>query len=195
MYLVNYRRLIIDVLKYFTALFLCIDYLAAMGEPGGSRNEVDPRFISMFSVYNVTFPTSETLNYIYTSILSGHLQTFSEAVQSIADGLVQLTLELYEVIPRYVIILFLPTRYQQHNSIQTVRKELLPTPSKFHYIFNMRDLSRIIAGLLQSYPDFFPSIKQFVRLWRNEITRVICDRLVSVQVMSVLFSFFFFVKA
>lgn len=75
-----------------------------MGEPGGGRNEVDPRFISMFSVYNVTSPTSETLSYIYTSILSGHLQTFSEAVQSIANGLVQLMLELYEVISRYVML-------------------------------------------------------------------------------------------
>jgi len=81
-----------------------IDYLAAMGEPGGGRNEVDPRFISMFSVYNVTFPTSETLNYIYTSILSGHLQTFLEAVQSIANGLVKLMLELYEVISRHVTL-------------------------------------------------------------------------------------------
>ncbi|XP_018050925.1 PREDICTED: dynein heavy chain 10, axonemal [Atta colombica] len=136
-----------------------IYYLAAMGEPGGGRNEVDPRFISMFSVYNVTFPTNETLNYIYTSILSGHLQTFSEAILSIADKLVQLTLELYEII----------------------RNELLPTPSKFHYIFNMRDLSRIMAGLLQTHPNIFFVTKQFVRLWRNEVTRVICDRLISVQ--------------
>ncbi|CAL1680177.1 unnamed protein product [Lasius platythorax] len=136
-----------------------IYYLAAMGEPGGGRNEVDPRFISMFSVYNVTFPSSETLNYIYTSILSGHLQTFSEEVQSIVNGLVQLMLELYE----------------------TVRKTLLPTPSKFHYIFNMRDLSRIMAGLLQSHSNLYPAVKQFVRLWRNELTRVMCDRLISVQ--------------
>ncbi|XP_020287480.1 dynein heavy chain 10, axonemal isoform X2 [Pseudomyrmex gracilis] len=136
-----------------------IYYLAAMGKPGGGRNEVDPRFISMFSVYNVTFPSSETLSYIYTSILSGHLQTFSEGVRNIAGGLVRLTLELYE----------------------TVRKELLPTPSKFHYIFNMRDLSRITAGLLQSHPDFFSDVKQFVRLWRNEVTRIMSDRLVNEQ--------------
>ncbi|XP_050455387.1 dynein axonemal heavy chain 10 [Cataglyphis hispanica] len=136
-----------------------IYYLAAMGEPGGGRNEVDPRFISMFAVYNVTIPSSETLNYIYTSILSGHLQTFSEEIQSIANRLVQLMLEIYEVI----------------------LKELLPTPSKFHYIFNMRDLSRITAGLLQSHPNFYPGVKQFVRLWRNEVTRVMCDRLISVQ--------------
>lgn len=78
------------------------DYLAAMGEPGGGRNEVDPRFISMFSVYNVTFPSSETLDYIYTNILSGHLQTFPKEVQTIEKGLVQLTLELYEVISRHI---------------------------------------------------------------------------------------------
>lgn len=81
-----------------------------MGEPGGGRNEVDPRFISMFSVYNVTFPSNETLNYIYTSILSGHLQTFSEEVQSIANGLVQLMLELYEVILQRI---FITIKYQQ----------------------------------------------------------------------------------
>lgn len=73
-----------------------------MGKPGGGRNDVDPRFISMFSVYNVTFPSSETLSYIYTSILSGHLQTFSEGVRNIAGGLVRLTLEIYEVISQLV---------------------------------------------------------------------------------------------
>lgn len=70
------------------------------------------------------------------------------------------------------------------DAIQTVRKTLLPTPSKFHYIFNMRDLSRIMAGLLQSHSNLYPAVKQFVRLWRNELTRVMCDRLISVQVIS-----------
>ena len=73
-------------------------YLAAMGKPGGGRNEVDPRFISMFSVCNVVFPADETLNYVYRSILSGHLQIFSEEVQAIAETLVQVTLSLYQVL-------------------------------------------------------------------------------------------------
>ncbi|XP_043489632.1 dynein axonemal heavy chain 10 [Polistes fuscatus] len=134
-----------------------ICYLAAMGKPGGGRKEVDPRFISMFSVYNVTFPMNETLQYIYKSILRGHLEIFSEEVQSTVDNIVHITLELYQI----------------------VLTELLPTPSKFHYIFNMRDLSRIMAGVLQSHPDYFPTVKRFVRLWRNEFTRVICDRLIT----------------
>ncbi|XP_011310250.1 dynein heavy chain 10, axonemal [Fopius arisanus] len=134
-----------------------IRYLAAMGKTGGGRNEVDPRFISMFTVYNVTLPSEETLNYIYSSILSGHLEIFPEQVQEIAVTLVELTHDLYKI----------------------VTTELPPTPSKFHYIFNMRDLSRISAGLLQSTPQYFPTVQQFARLWRNEFTRVICDRLIN----------------
>ena len=68
-----------------------------MGKAGGGRNKVDPRFISMFSVYNVTFPSDITLNYIYTSILNGHLEVFSEDVQLIAEPIVQITLDLYKV--------------------------------------------------------------------------------------------------
>lgn len=58
---------------------------------------MDPRFISMFSIYNVVFPADETLDYIYTSILVGHLQIFSEEVREIAVTLVQITLQLYKV--------------------------------------------------------------------------------------------------
>lgn len=69
-----------------------------MGKTGGGRNKVDPRFISMFSVYNVTFPVDETLNYIYTSILSGHLQLFSEEIQLAVAPIIKITLELYKVL-------------------------------------------------------------------------------------------------
>lgn len=57
--------------------------------------------------------------------------------------------------------------------------ELPPTPSKFHYIFNMRDLSRITSGILKSHPNLYKFKHQMVRLWRNEFVRVMCDRLIS----------------
>nr|XP_023024309.1 dynein heavy chain 10, axonemal [Leptinotarsa decemlineata] len=133
-----------------------ISYFAAMGVAGGGRNEVDPRFMSMFTVINLVFPTSSTLQHIYESILSGHLSVFSEEVQ-IAPILMTITLNLYNICV----------------------SQLPPTPSKFHYIFNMRDLSRITAGMCITTPKFFSTLPQIVRVWRNEFTRVICDRLIN----------------
>lgn len=135
-----------------------ISYFAAMGVAGGGRNEVDPRFMSMFAVFNLVFPAYTTLHHIYSSILSGHFEIFEEAVQ-IAPLLIDMTLELYKII---VI-------------------ELPPTPGKFHYIFNMRDLSRITAGLCITNPKFYTEKHHIVRVWRNEFMRVICDRLISVE--------------
>lgn len=56
-------------------------YLAAMGRAGGGRNETDPRFISLFSVFNMTFPSEESLFLIYSSILKGHLVPFEKVIQ------------------------------------------------------------------------------------------------------------------
>ncbi|CAB0039667.1 unnamed protein product [Trichogramma brassicae] len=134
-----------------------MNFVAAMGKSGGGRHDVDPRFISMFTVYHVTFPADDTLQYIYKSILTGHLEIFPKTIQDLAEDIIKITMDLYKI---------------------TIT-ELPPTPSKFHYIFNMRDLSRVTAGMLQSSPNHFKTEHQFVRLWRNEFTRVFCDRLIS----------------
>ncbi|CAB3257120.1 unnamed protein product [Arctia plantaginis] len=136
-----------------------IGFLAAMGKAGGGRNDVDPRFISMFSTYNLQFPSETTLKHIYISILEGHFEIFPDEIRGIVDKLVLLTLELYKIIIA----------------------ELPATPAKFHYIFNLRDLSRVAAGLCLTHPNYFSDKRCVVRCWRNEFTRVICDRLISVQ--------------
>jgi dynein heavy chain len=134
-----------------------ISYVAAMGKAGGGRNSTDPRFLSLFSVFNMTFPSDESVHKIYTSILSGHLQPFTEEVANLAGSITTATLDLYKKIVR----------------------DLPPTPSKFHYIFNLRDLSRIYNGLCITTAERFPDTKAFVRVWRNEALRVFHDRLIN----------------
>ncbi|KAM4616801.1 dynein axonemal heavy chain 10 [Polymixia lowei] len=134
-----------------------LGFIAAMGKAGGGRNEVDPRFISLFSVFNIPFPEEESLHLIYASIIKGHTRPFDEAIQKVCDKVTFCTLELYK----------------------NIIKDLPPTPSKFHYIFNLRDLSRVYNGLTLTNAERFLTVTQFVRVWRNECLRVFHDRLIN----------------
>ncbi|KAA0154745.1 hypothetical protein FNF29_02274 [Cafeteria roenbergensis] len=137
--------------------FMDLSYFAAMGPPGGGRNPVDPRFVSLFNVFNLTPPTGEVLQHIYGSIITKFAEPFAEGVRSAAAGVTRATLRLYS----------------------NIVERLPPTPAKFHYIFNLRDLGRVYEGLCLATPETVTASAQFVRLWCNEVTRVFMDRLVS----------------
>ena len=83
------------------------------------------------------------------------IMTFPVAIRALSTPITSATMELYERIIR----------------------DLPPTPSKFHYIFNLRDLSRIYHGLFLTTPERFSDPTNFVRVWRNECMRVFYDRL------------------
>ena len=65
------------------------------------------------------------------------------------------------------------------NIYNRIVVKLPPTPSKFHYVFNLRDLSRVYEGLCLATIDKFKTQESFVRLWRNECMRVFHDRLIT----------------
>jgi dynein heavy chain len=50
-----------------------VQVVSGMGPPGGARNHVDPRFISLFNVFEIQFPSTDNLNTIYQAILLQHL--------------------------------------------------------------------------------------------------------------------------
>jgi dynein heavy chain len=55
----------------------------------------------------------------------------------------------------------------------------LPTPNKSHYIFNLRDLSKLHSGLMQASPSVILTKENLVDLFAHESIRVFDDRLIS----------------
>jgi hypothetical protein len=93
-----------------------------MGHPGGARNPSDPRFLSLFNVFEVQQPAGASLRAIYQAILTGHLTALPSTIsEALGESLTDATMELFAFIC----------------------DKLPPTPSRFHYVFNLRDLSRV----------------------------------------------------
>ena len=134
-----------------------VQFVAASCPPGAGRNAIDPRFVSLFSTFNITFPSDNVIDHIYSSILTHHLIPFENEVKEAGEKLAEMTRRL----------------------LKKIVKRMPPTPAKFHYIFNLRDLSRVFEGLCLSTPDHFSKDISLLRLWRNECLRVFHDRLVS----------------
>ncbi|GIQ82468.1 dynein heavy chain, partial [Kipferlia bialata] len=136
---------------------LDVQSVTSMGTPGGGRNHVNPRFVTLFSTFNIEFPSDTALRHIYNSILSGHLESFPSAVQDVSESLTDIILSLY-------------------NSIV---EALPPTPSRFHYVFNLRDMSRVYEAMCNVTPQMVSTPEGILKLFRNECSRVFGDRLIN----------------
>jgi dynein heavy chain len=62
-----------------------IRYVACISPPAGGNNVVDPRLMTLFSVFNVTFPSKDAIQKIFSSLLTKHLQEFPEDIQNTID--------------------------------------------------------------------------------------------------------------
>jgi len=53
-----------------------------------------------------------------------------------------------------------------YTKVQT-SKELLPTPAKSHYIYNLRDLSKVFQGITKAKNKSFQNENDFLKLWAH----------------------------
>ncbi|XP_029978186.1 dynein axonemal heavy chain 9 [Sphaeramia orbicularis] len=137
-----------------------VQYVSCMNPTAGSFT-INPRLQRHFSVFALSFPGDEALSTIYTSILSQHLkgEGFSAGLQKSCPTLVQLALALH----------------------QRIATTFLPTAVKFHYIFNLRDLSNIFQGILFCTSECLKTPPDLLRIYLHESNRVYRDKLVEEQ--------------
>ncbi|KAI3352270.1 hypothetical protein L3Q82_005249 [Scortum barcoo] len=93
------------------------------------------------------------------AILNGFLSEFCQPVKDCASQIVDAAVEIYN----------------------RLSLDLLPTPAKSHYVFNLRDLSKCVQGILQCEPSQVRDKNQIFRLFCHECQRVFHDRLINNQ--------------
>ncbi len=135
-----------------------IQLVSAMGPPGGGRNPVTPRFVRHFNFISVNTFSDETMTRIFSTVMATFLknQQFPPDYFTTGNNIVSATLQIYK----------------------EAANNLLPTPAKSHYVFNLRDFSRVILGCCLIRKSEMESKRLFLRLWVHETMRVFYDRLI-----------------
>uniref|UniRef100_A0A8D2M3G4 Dynein axonemal heavy chain 3 n=1 Tax=Zonotrichia albicollis TaxID=44394 RepID=A0A8D2M3G4_ZONAL len=123
--------------------------VTAMGPPGGGRNDITGRFTRHLNIVSISAFNDDILTRIFT------LNLYFFSFLRLGKMMVQATSVLYKL----------------------AVDNFLPTPSKSHYVFNLRDFSRVIKGVLLC-PHTHLQVNKLIRLWVHEVYRVFYDRLV-----------------
>lgn len=133
-------------------------FVCACAPPGGGRNAVTPRLFRHFNMIWVPDLSEASMRTIFTSILKGFLdQNESSGLNIFAEPIIKASVELY----------------------QKTINDFLPTPAKCHYTFNLRDLSKVVQGILEVNLENLDSKGSLVFLWIHETFRVFRDRLIN----------------
>lgn len=91
----------------------------------GGRNPVTPRLTRHFNFLSFTELENDSMKKIFSTIFNWWARQ-NESLLNLSDKLIMSSIEVYK----------------------TVCASLLPTPSKSHYTFNLRDLSKVFQGML-----------------------------------------------
>lgn len=141
-------------------------YILAMNHPGGGKNDIPHRMKRHCANWNTPMPSMSSIHQIFGAILRLRFndKEFKKDVLDVSNALVEMTMDVYG----------------------KAKAKLLPTPAKFHYIFNLRDVSRVFQGIMTINKQVAKvptnttlTAPQFLlAAWRHECLRVYQDKLI-----------------
>jgi dynein heavy chain len=126
-------------------------FAACMNPTAGSFT-ITPRMQRHFATFAMQMPSADIVKSIYLALVDGHLGSagFSPDVTKLGAKLVDATVELHALVSSFFIT----------------------SAVKFHYQFNLRDLSNVFQGLCNTSKDLYSTALMVVRLWVHECERV-----------------------
>lgn len=151
-----------------------LQYMAAMQHPGGGKNDIPNRLKRNFFIFNMVLPSITSINDIYGQMLNGRFAGVPKETLSVVNLLTSATIALW----------------------RTMKEKMLPTPAKFHYIFNLRELSRVFQGIMltpmstvktggyrceQGVTPFTGGGSTLLKIWKHECARVFSDKLTNLK--------------
>jgi dynein heavy chain len=147
-----------DLKKLTFKSIIKTSFVGAMNPLAGSFYIID-RMQRHFGTFAAPPPEADVCRMIYGKIFSGHLERFPSVVSDKAESIVSAAIGLHLL----------------------VADTFLPNAIKFHYQWNLRELSNVFQGLCNTLPEVFREPKLVARLWVHEAMRVYSDRLISVD--------------
>ncbi|XP_070240511.1 dynein axonemal heavy chain 14 [Bos mutus] len=122
-----------------------------------SRRYISPRLLKHFSILVLPHLPQTAIKTIFQVHLGTYfsINNFAPEVQKTKDQIISCCLAVY------------------HQVCQT----MLPTPTKCHYMFNLRDIFKLLLGLLQADKFVVNSKEMAALFFVHEATRVFHDRL------------------
>ena len=145
-----------EELKMISIIEFCL--ICCVAPPGGSKSLIPNRLLRHFFVYSCTENSSATLNRIFGKIskwISLKKELNDEATRVLGFA-VEASIELF----------------------QNISELLKATPAKPHYLFNLRDISKVFQGLyLVDDSQYKKGSSKIGRAWLHETFRVMADRI------------------
>lgn len=132
-----------------------VQIMSCMNHKAGSF-VVNPRLQRHFSTFCVNMPSRHDIATIYSTLLTQNMVNYADKIRKLIPVLVAASIDLYT----------------------DVRNNFLPTATKFHYIFSLRELGALFQGVLMARPEsYLNNSLRFCRLWLHECFRVFSDRM------------------
>ena len=143
-----------DRIKCSWRYILDTQIVSAMAPPTGGREVISNRTQSRFSLLYTAEPADAQVIRIFESILNPKLSEFDNEIKPLGAVIAKATLAVYK----------------------DVALDFLPSPTKSHYLFNLRDVAKVVQGVMQAQQQCVDTKDGMLRLWCHECMRAFSDR-------------------